>query len=151
MIAADEDLDEYSDDGPHLDDADCENVPGIDEEWKTVLSTTLSNPDTIHEFDAILTIAYQHLIYEELDELNALLDKHARKERLEDEESATLSNAMVVKSYIQEKFAGKTQVTNAEALNILNHDLYDKWMDNMPDEIISKIDQFMPDEEKADL
>merc|ERR1719246_73210 len=81
------------------------------------------------------------------DDLSDMDDDDLEDSSADDEEAATLSNAMVAKSYVEEKFGDKTEVTNAEALTILNHDNYDLWMDNMPDDIIQKIDQFMPDED----
>ena len=130
-----------------------EGGSAVDEEWQKIVSTTFGDSSAMHQFQVILDMAYQHLIYEEMDELNALILKHERKDTLNDEEAATLSNAMVAKSYVEEKFGDKTEVTNAEALEIMNHDNYDTWMDNMPDDIISKIDQFMPNEvsDKTDL
>ena len=138
---------------PDMDDEDFDNVSAVDEEWKKVLAEKFGDDNVTHQFQTILDLAYQHLIYEEMDELTTLMNKHDKKEKLNDEEAATLSNAMVVKSYVEEKFGGKSEVSNAEALEILNHDNYDSWMDNMPDDIIQKIDQFMPDEEsnKTDL
>ena len=146
--------DDYeNDDLPSLDDDDLEGGSAVDEEWQKIVSTTFGDSSAMHQFQVILDMAYQHLIYEEMDELNALILKHERKDTLNDEEAATLSNAMVAKSYVEEKFGDKTEITNAEALEILNHDNYDTWMDNMPDDIIQKIDQFMPDEDagKTDL
>ena len=144
---------ENDDDLPDMDDDDYDTGSPVDEEWEKIVSTTFGDSSAMHQFQAVLDMAYQHLIYEEMDELNALMSKHERKSTLNDEEAATLSNAMVAKSYVEEKFGDKTEVTNAEALTILNHDNYDLWMDNMPDDIIQKIDQFMPDEdvEKTDL
>merc|ERR1719469_1808907 len=146
MEGEDDDLSDMYDD-------DLEDSSAVDEEWEKIVSTTFGDSSAMHQFQAVLDMAYQHLIYEEMDELNALMSKHERKSTLNDEEAATLSNAMVAKSYVEEKFGDKTEVTNAEALTILNHDNYDLWMDNMPDDIIQKIDQFMPDEdvEKTDL
>ena len=148
------DLEDQADtDLPEMDDDDLGDDSAVDEEWKKVLASTFSDDSAVHQYQTILDLAYQHLIYEEMDELNNLLQKHERREKLNDEDAATLSNAMVVKSYVEEKFGGKTEVTNQEALDILNHDNYDTWMDNMPDDIIQKIDQFMPDEDsnKTDL
>ena len=141
------------DDVADMDDDDYEDSTAVDEEWQKIVETTFGDSSAMHQFKVILDMAYQHLIYEEMDELNALILKHERKDTLNDEEAATLSNAMVAKSYVEEKFGDKTEVTNAEALEILNHDNYDTWMDNMPDDIIQKIDQFMPDEtaDKTDL
>ena len=119
----------------------------IEEEWNSVLKSQFSDQNATHDKTKILNLAYQHLIYEDLETLGGLKEKHERKEKLNDEEAASLSNAYVAKSYIDMKFGDKEQVTNDEAVEILNSDKYDAWMDDMPDSVINMLDEFMPDED----
>ena len=121
----------------------------VEEEWNAIVQKHFSDDSKLHGKEFLLEIAYTHLIYEELDILNSARAKHeAKQEKLTDEEAASLSNALVVKHYIDEKFGDRTEVTNAEALDILNSDKYDTWMDDMPDHVINSLDEFMPDEDE---
>ena len=132
------------------DDADLHAPDGADtveDEWEEVVKQQFSDDTKMHTKDSVLNTAYQHLVYEELDSLDKAREKHESKAgKLTDEEAASLSNALVVKHYIDEKFGDKTEVTNAEALEILNSEKYDTWMDDMPDHVIKSLDDFMPDE-----
>jgi len=127
--------------------ASATNTDTIEEEWEHVLKTTLSDEGKMHQKDIVLDLAYQHLIYEELDNLKLLKEKHLRKEKLDDEESASLSNALVVKSYIDSQFGERDEISNTEAISLLGSEKYDTWMDDMPDSVINMLDEFMPDDE----
>jgi len=127
--------------------ASATNTDTIEEEWEHVLKTTLSDEGKMHQKDIVLDLAYQHLIYEELDNLKLLKEKHLRKEKLDDEESASLSNALVVKSYIDSQFGERDEISNTEAISLLGSEKYDTWMDDMPDSVINMLDEFMPDED----
>jgi len=146
----DDDEDDKDDDGDDdIGDLDGdEDDDSIEHDWKKVLETTLANKDAYHNKDTILHLAYAHLIYEEVDALDELRLKHSDKDKkLDEEESASLSNAMVVKAYIDEKFGDRTEISNDEAIMILNTERYDAWMDEMPDHVINLLDEYMPDEE----
>merc|ERR1712039_329105 len=87
-------------DDTELRDLENTTTDTVDEEWEQVLKTVLNDESKMHNKEAIMNLAYQHLIYEELDTLKDLRAKHERKEKLDDEEAASLSNAVVVQSYI---------------------------------------------------
>lgn len=142
----DDENDEFDDLDPNDDDGDDDD--SIESDWKKVLETTLVNKDAYHDKDVILHLAYAHLIYEDVPALGELRLKHQAKEtKLDDEESASLSNAMVVKAYVDEKFGEREVISNDEAIMILNTDRYDAWMDEMPDHVINLLDEYMPDED----
>jgi hypothetical protein len=134
----DEDSDaEFDDLDPNNDDDDDDD-DSIESDWKKVLETTLKDKDAYHNKDTILHLAYLHLIYEDVTLLGELKLKHQAKEaKLDDEESASLSNAMVAKAYVDEKFGDREEISNDEAIMILNTDRYDAWMDEMPDNVIN--------------
>lgn len=150
----DEDHDEDEDSDPEFDDQDPndndeeDDDDSIETDWKKVLETTLKDKDAYHNKDTILHLAYSHLIYEDVTALGELRLKHqAKEEKLDDEESASLSNAMVVKAYVDEKFGDREVISNDEAIMILKTDRYDAWMDEMPDHVINLQDEYMPDED----
>merc|ERR1711935_597139 len=108
---SDADLDELGnmDFDDELHDIDTEHdkfhqeMDSPDEDWQRVIETTLANKDAYHIKDTILNLAYVHLVYEDLDELSVMRLKHQGKEtKLNDDESASLTNAMVVKAYVDE-------------------------------------------------
>ena len=143
--AEDESAEDDDDDNSELEGGATDS---LDEEWETVLKTTLADAAKMHTKEEVLDLAYQHLIYEELDNLKELRTKHENKTKLDDEEAASLSNAVVVKSYIDAQFGERTEMPNQEVIDILNSEKYDNWMDDMPDSVINQLDEFMPDEEE---
>ena len=147
LLEEDEDEDDDDDDDDLSLQDDDEKEDTIENDWEETLKSTLANKDAYHNKDTILNLAYTHLVYEDVDQLSALRLKHQEKDtKLNDEESASLSNALVVKSYVDEKFGDRSEISNDEAIMILGSERYDKWMDDMPDNVISLLDTYMTDE-----
>jgi hypothetical protein len=59
-----------------------------------------------------------------------------------------LSNAIVVKAYIDHKFGIRTEILTPEALTLMDSENYDTWMDDMPDNVTKMLEEYMPMEEE---
>ena len=151
-----EDSDEYDgeDDDLHdLDDLDTddENLdsPDADFDWDQTVKSTFADKSASHTKDSIQNLAYKHLIYEEVDSLSATKLKHQAKEtKLTDDEISSLSNAIVVKAYIDHKFGDRVEILTPEALTLLDSRNYDTWMDDMPDSVTRLLGEYMPAEDE---
>jgi hypothetical protein len=91
----------------------------IDDDFQKVLDAALSDKDAVHPKDKILRLAFETMIHEDLDEhleLNARFESGKGKFTYEDK--ASLANAVALNAYINDKFAGRSEMGNEEAVEI---------------------------------
>lgn len=117
------------------------------------MTTRLSDTSKMYTHDEVLPIAYSVLIFEELDQINAIKEAHQKNGKLDDMEASMISNAVVCDAYIKTCFKDSNELNHEAVLSCLSHKAYDTWMDDLPDSVIDLLNVYMPDDEdtSADL
>merc|ERR1711935_636543 len=104
----------------------------------------LTQPDSTQDRNTFLKLGYLHLVHDDLWEYETLRAKFdAGKVATDDEEALVrLSNGHVLKAYLEEKLAGRTEIRNAEAIEILKSENINTW--EIPDKVALELVQFSP-------
>lgn len=123
----------------------------IDDDFQKVLDNALSDNDAVHSKDAILRLAYQTMIHEDLDEhleLKARFDSGEGKFTYED--NASMANAVALGGYIDGMFGERVEMGNEEAREMLKQEGFDAWTENMPDSVMEELAVLLKGYEASD-
>ena len=132
----------------YIGDQDLDSGQRLDEvdEWDTIVNQFFFDPDRQHQKDFVMSVAYQHLSFQEIEKIKEVKKTYETSESdLTDEDRQDQANSWTLEHYIDEKFGDRTEISNDEALKILDHDSFDSWTDDMPQEQVQKTGKIMPE------
>lgn len=130
-----------------LDDIlDADSIPEYKKMMAQIRSDHLSDSSRMFTYDQVMELAYEPLIFVKPESVMLLRHKHEiHRLKLNEEDGAIVSGAMACAEYVKTFFIGqdRTELSNNEVIDQLSLVKYEKWMENMPEEVIDMIDEYV--------
>jgi len=89
--------------------------------------------------------------YTEQDIENAEKEYQLKGKKSDPRNLEMLHDRMLVKAYLEKRFEklGKKEITKAEALKLMSHQKYDKFMYQIPDDVLYGLDDYVADDDTS--
>lgn len=97
----------------------------------------------------MLPIALQYFIKETGQTVDKLQQKFDT-DKLNDNEQGILASAHVVEHFLEKSYDGRETISASEAIGLLTFSKYEEYGEKHADEMVRKLDKFMPDHARDD-